>query len=280
MARAPQKGFGGNTPAFINNPGKKSRNQYTGRNVGREEEERYEDEDDRRRPSKPARNPTRVAKERGFEKDKPPKFFKNQKRETLLQRLDRQITARGLERYSQESFKWYTNKLRTLGIETAQKEMLSMKDYVRQSPRPGFMYTYAYWAKHAQTLPYFDKFPLIIMVGPAPGGWYGINLHYLSPRYRAAFFDKLLAIMNNTNFNDRTKLQITYGLLKSTPNYKEFKPCFKHYLKRQLRSNLIRIPANEWEAALYVPSAQFTAKGAKYANSRVWNDSIQKIIGK
>lgn len=35
----------------------------------------------------------------------------------------------------------------------------------------GQMYMFYYDPKHKKTLPYYDRFPLIIMVGPAEGGF-------------------------------------------------------------------------------------------------------------
>ena len=54
----------------------------------------------------------------------------------------------------------------------------------------GSMYMYFYDPKHKATLPYYDRFPLTIVVGEAPGGFYGLNLHYLK------FFQILVIYLN------------------------------------------------------------------------------------
>ena len=51
----------------------------------------------------------------------------------------------------------------------------------------GNMYMYFYDPKHKLTLPYYDRFPLTIMVDGAKGGFYGLNLHYLNYNTRAKF---------------------------------------------------------------------------------------------
>jgi hypothetical protein len=61
----------------------------------------------------------------------------------------------------------------------------------------GKMYTFFYDPKHKETLPYYDLFPLIFVVGPAAGGFLGINLHYLPPVLRAKLMDSLYQILNN-----------------------------------------------------------------------------------
>jgi len=139
----------------------------------------------------------------------------------------------------------------------------------------GKMYMFRYQAKHKDTLPYYDRFPLIFMVDPAPKGFYGINLHYLPPTIRAIFFDKLLDVANNDKFNSKTKLKISYDILNGVTKYKEFQPCFKRYLTAYMRSKPIFVPASEWEAVLFLPSDSFI--GAK--RDFVWRESRKIIRG-
>ena len=54
--------------------------------------------------------------------------------------------------------------------------------------RPGMMITYTYNAKNDDTLPYWDRHPLIIVTKIVDNGWFGINLHYLHPSMRARMF--------------------------------------------------------------------------------------------
>ena len=62
---------------------------------------------------------------------------------------------------------------------------------------------YFYDPKHKETLPYYDRFPLIIMVGPAPRGFIGLNLHYLPLATRAKFLDALLGTINNEKYSNK-----------------------------------------------------------------------------
>jgi hypothetical protein len=195
--------------------------------------------------------------------------------ETLLQKLERSASQKSFEKFSKQSFQWYKDRVRTLGGDRTRRELLKDAQAARRfraSPRPGYMYTFIYDAKHKDTLPYFDAFPLIIMVGPAEGGFTGLNLHYLPPKYRALLFDELLKVMNNSSYTDRTKLNITYQLLNASAKYKLFKPTFKRYLMDHMQSKLVFIPSSEWEAAMFLPIADF--QGA--SNSKVWSDSLFK----
>jgi hypothetical protein len=129
------------------------------------------------------------------------------------------------------------------------------------TPLVGRMFMYFYDPKYKKTLPYYDRFPLIIMVKKAPGGFYGINLHYLPPVLRAKFFDKLLDYSNNNKYNKSTRFKMSYDLLNKTSKLSAFKPCYKKYLTKHIKSRISEISATEWEIAIFLPTEQFVKKG-------------------
>ena len=134
----------------------------------------------------------------------------------------------------------------------------------------GRMYMYGYDPKHKETLPYYDTFPLIIMVGPAKGGFYGLNLHYLNYKPRALFLDEHMATAP-AKITDKSRIRARYKLLKGVRKFKEFKPCFKHYLTQHIASRISRVPMSDWEIAIFLPTEQFKKKG-KVA---VWAESAK-----
>ena len=134
------------------------------------------------------------------------------------------------------------------------------------------MAMYFYDAKHKDTLPYWDSFPLTIIVGPAEKGFYGINLHYLPIPLRAKFLDGLMDITSDKRYNEGTKFNISYNYMQRAAKMKYFKPCFKHYLTKQVEGNFAVVPAPEWEIATFLPTAQW--KGNK---SQVYKDSRSMI---
>ena len=142
-------------------------------------------------------------------------------------------------------------------------------------PLPGRMFMFFYDAKHKDTLPYFDRFPLILMVESAKPkkGFYGLNFHYLDYRKRALLLSKLLQYSNNKRYDESTRLRLSYKLLKGASKLAAFKPCFKHYLPEQIQGQIKMIPADYWETALFFPSAQF--RGA--TKQSVFSDSRRKI---
>ena len=59
------------------------------------------------------------------------------------------------------------------------------------------MYFFNYDPKHKETLPYYDRYPLVICVKLLPDGFHGLNLHYLPPMQRAGLLTKLEEVASN-----------------------------------------------------------------------------------
>ena len=190
---------------------------------------------------------------------------------SLFDQLESEAFRKGIQARSKEANVWFQKKAQALG--PLGKSVLS-DDRLRAQAgaSPGDMIMYIYDPKLKQTLPYYDTFPLSIVVGPAKDGFYGINLHYLPPNIRAIFLDKLGDVVSNKKFNATTKFRITYNLLKATKNYKYFKPCFKHYLTKHVSSKIARVNAAEWNIAIFLQTAKFK----KASESKVWADSRTK----
>jgi hypothetical protein len=136
--------------------------------------------------------------------------------------------------------------------------------------RIGNMYLFAYDPKHKDTLPYYDRFPLIFPINKAKGGFLGINMHYLPPILRAKLMDQLYTILNNKNFDESTKLMASYKILAGAAKFKEFKPTIKHYLTQHVRTKPAYINPTEWDIALFLPTQKFVGASATkvYADSR------------
>lgn len=137
----------------------------------------------------------------------------------------------------------------------------------------GKMYTFAYDPKWKAELPYYDIFPLIFPIEYYSDGLLGINMHYLPPILRAKLMDALYETLNNDKYNKTTRLQISYGILKSASRFKYFKPCIHRYLFTHLRSPFVYISPDEWDIALMLPTQKFE----KSSSEHVWAESRAKV---
>ena len=127
-------------------------------------------------------------------------------------------------------------------------------------PQPGMMYLFYYHPKTEEVLPYYDRFPLILLVDINKGGMTGLNLHYLPIRLRQKLFYSLLNRVNSRDMNEDTYIRMTYDFLKDNRAVKEYRPCFKKYLTQNIKGNIAQIPASEWEVAVHLPLASFEKK--------------------
>lgn len=191
----------------------------------------------------------------------------------IFDRLEKQAFRAGITPRTKESREWFQKKAKNM--RSIKRESLMKEDQIKQRSKSvtGRMYMFFYDPKTKDTLPYYDAFPLIIVVGPAKGGFYGINLHYLPPKLRLVFFSRLMDIMDSKKLTDDAKLDITYKMLSSSAKYKEFAPCFKHYLTKHVQGKLAEVPFPEWEIAAFLPTADFR----KATNYKVYYDSRKKI---
>jgi hypothetical protein len=170
--------------------------------------------------------------------------------------------------------KWFRDLSKDVGkSRVTPNKMLADSTKLVSSIEIGKMYHFRYDPKGKQTLPYYDKFPLIFVVDNAPGGFYGLNLHYLPIKLRAKLMDALYSIKTNRRYDDSTRIAFTYSVLKHASRYKYFKPTFKHYLASHVQSQYIMIHPTEWDIALMLPTQRF----AKASADQVWADSRAKI---
>ena len=187
---------------------------------------------------------------------------------SLFDQLESEAFRKGIQARSKEASAWFQKKAKELGP-VAKRVLSDSRLEDGSDTKSGDMVMYIYDPKLKKTLPYYDTFPLTIVVGPAKDGFYGINLHYLPPNIRAIFLDRLGDVVSNKKFNKTTKFRITYNLLKATKNYKYFKPCFKHYLTKHVNSGIMKVNAAEWNIAIFLQTAKFK----KAAPGKVWSDS-------
>lgn len=174
-----------------------------------------------------------------------------------------QIPAR-----TQQSRDWFRTTARRTSV-TPESLVRGERARYKNRVSMGKMYLFNYDPKHKDTLPYYDRYPLIFPVDKAPGGFYGINMHYLPHVLRARLMDALYELSRDRRYDERTRLRLSYNILNGATKYKAFRPTFKRYLSNHVRSRFIEITSSEWDIALMMPLQKF----AKASSSKVWADS-------
>jgi hypothetical protein len=193
---------------------------------------------------------------------------------SLFNTLKSELNSKGYETRSREAKEWFTERVKELNGRINRKTLLNDEALKsRSKPIFGHMFMFAYDPKFKEELPYYDRFPLVIALQPAEGGFLGLNLHYLRPDVRSLFLDKLMATMpNKDNLDEKSKLKLRYELLAGVRRFRYFSPCLKHYLNGHIKSRIAQVYAPDWETAIFLPIEQFS----KANKTKVWKES-QKI---
>ena len=190
--------------------------------------------------------------------------------------LTKGIRAGKIPARTDDARDWYRNTAKDYRKRVTEKDLFgksSDKDRMSSRPLLGGMYMYEYMAKYRDTLPYYDRLPLIFPFKTVKGGFYGLNLHYIDLESRAKLMDALYDTANNKKYDETTRLKISYKILDGAAKFKEFRPCVKRYLTSQVQSKFLYIFPSEWDIALFLPTERFT--GA--SKTKVFSDSRKMI---
>jgi hypothetical protein len=171
---------------------------------------------------------------------------------------------------------WFRKQVSELNKTNVTAQQLITSDPERNVKRiiPGEMYLFAYDAKFKDTLPYWDKFPLVFPFSMTNNGFIGLNMHYLPYRIRIILLDRLMYFRTNKTINEKTRLRFSWQLLQGVSKYKWAEPCVHRYIRANVRSQIKKIDAPDWATALLLPVESFVSSGKRYSKVRVWANSV------
>ena len=144
---------------------------------------------------------------------------------------------------------------------------------IKSTVTPGMLYLFVYDAKHKDTLPYWDKYPLVFPYEKTKDGFIGLNFHYLPYQLRIKLLDKMMVFANNNNMDETTKLRYSWSMISGLSKYKMAHPCIKRYLSSHVQSGFMNISANNWATAMMLPVEGFV--GAN--KNTVWQSSKRMV---
>jgi len=165
-----------------------------------------------------------------------------------------------------KSTDWFRDKIKEFGQPSAMQLIRDGKQNTR--PFYGNLNMFFYDPKFKKTLPYYDRFPLVLPIERYSDGFLGINLHYLPIPLRIRLLDVLMDYSSDTNFDSKTKLNV----LRKYNNLKKvglLKPTIKRYLAGHVKSSFRKVDADEFVVATLLPVQRFTKANEK----KVWSDS-------
>ena len=137
----------------------------------------------------------------------------------------------------------------------------------------GKMFMFRYLPIGRNELPYYDTFPLILTIDLTSRWITGLNLHYLPPKHRQQLFNHLNDFATDDIYDKHTRIRLNYRMLKGFERLRYYKPCFKKYLRKRMRSEMLFVPPADWNIAINLPTEKFR----KASKRRVWTDSVNSI---
>ena len=194
--------------------------------------------------------------------------------EGLLERLQKETPSQTRER-SQEALQFFQQRVRN--IKTTPERFYKQSD-LNKAKRylEGRMYTFFYNPKTKDKLPYYDRFPVVIINEIYPDGFSALNLHYLPPRYRVkllgALYDYIVLDDDVEDDSLKTRIRMTYNLLNGVSKLKYFKPCYKRYLTTHIEGRALEIIPEYWDIMAMLPVARFEKQNIR----TVYSDSIKR----
>ena len=191
--------------------------------------------------------------------------------QTLLERIATKAANANVNQRL-ESARWFRSKLATMRVSprtliTEQRTNLRSK---RTTHIIGKMFSFFYDPKTKESLSWYDRFPLVIPVQETVDGFVGLNLHYLNPKMRMLFMSKLVKFVSDENYDEKTRMRLTWRLVNTGTLRRYALPSVKRYIRGNIKSRLLEFQAEEWVMAVFLPTERF--KGA--SKQKVWKESL------
>jgi hypothetical protein len=139
---------------------------------------------------------------------------------------------------------------------------------------PGVLLHFGYLAKHRESLPHWDAFPLSLVIDVGPDYLLSLNLHYVSPTVRLRFLKVMQKNLLDPDKSDLQKVKFNYAMMAESSKYSFMKGAIKKHLFSQIKSKPIPIPPSDFDKVIFLPSEDFV----KASNLAVWKKSAK--IGK
>lgn len=178
-----------------------------------------------------------------------------------------------------KSYLWYRNAVRKYALKINDNPQRLIRDEwrdqlgdveeqedtneIRRYAVSGHMYIFEYKAKTASKLPYYDEFPLVYVIKATRKEFWGLNLHYVTPKKRAWIVKRLLD-----------------GKIDAP------RSCFHKYLTTYIDGYLLDLAAVEWASAILLPIETFVRNNRgkqgqqSYPKEVVWDETNENFYDK
>lgn len=173
---------------------------------------------------------------------------------------------------TEKSIQWYQAQIAKLG--KINPSTLLKEGKLVSTIFPGEMYMFRYDPKLKESLTYYDTFPLVLPFRKVPGGFLGVNFHYMPYLIRMRMLRLVSEYAEDAKIDDNTFVRLSWRVIESSTRMAPIKHCVKHYLLDQVQTRFLKIPFPDWVIASQLPVERFV--GEDKAN--IWRDLRKKLI--
>lgn len=166
--------------------------------------------------------------------------------------------------------RWFTKAVNGISSKNAKTPEGLYTVNARENPFYGELALFGYDAKHKDTLPYWDAFPLIIVTKIRPNGFSGLNLHYMPPQARKKIIKYMIHYKNKSQsplLYAHKVIPILQSISQSDIGF-----CYKNYLGDHVRTKFVTVGTDYWELACELPLQEFRKASAR----EVWADRVKR----
>ena len=195
--------------------------------------------------------------------------------ESFLSKVSDAIKTGTVGQEVRRSAQWFQDKIKGLkgGLRNQFSSTNAAKFYreaetkvnpnlLKRRAELGDLFCYYYNPKYRATLPYYDMFPMIMLIGAEKETFLGINFHYLRPKWRAVLLDRVSA-----------KLGSGLPRWSKLRQIRQIAPTIKRYRFDHIMRRVVPIEENEQEIAIFLPTERFRKAG----KSKIWSESERKF---
>jgi hypothetical protein len=187
---------------------------------------------------------------------------------TVLKQFEKEFGHNKIN--TKKSWNWFREYIRKNLNSMRTSQVMIGNPQIKSFPMHGEFYFYVYDAKYKSTLPYWDSFPLTLILDVSESHFLGINFHYLSPKHRMWLFSELSELKNNSRYNKNTRIIATYQRMKMLSKFPLVQHSIKRYLFKQTRSKFITVDPKVWGLCIQLPVERFHNS----SNKNVWTDAF------
>ena len=179
------------------------------------------------------------------------------------------LLPKEIESGTEDSLQWFRTNVRDLKIKP-QVIMRGLEAVSNTGLKQGGVYMFYYDAKWKDTLPYWDKYPIVVPLELYSDGFLGINIHYISPSMRVPLLQKMFEFTkDNEELEGDARMIIDYDTTQLESGLRNAGPCIKRYLTSHIGARITRVPKEQWETLMMMPTAKFNVNAnTVYADSR------------